>query len=125
MQTVLETPIFEQDALDIGLTDDDLFIIVDAISGDPMSGDLMPGTGGARKKRFAFGGKGKRGGIRTIYYYGGGDVPIFLIAIVKKGERDDLSQAEKNALREELKHLAGDYRTTSAKKIFEKVRYSK
>jgi hypothetical protein len=84
---VLETPVFRRDAVGVGLSDDNLALIINAIAADPMSGDLMPGTGGARKLRFAFGGKGKRGGIRTIYYYGGGDVPIFLLAIVKKGER--------------------------------------
>jgi hypothetical protein len=45
-----------------------------------------------------------------LTYYAGDDVPIFLLAIIDKSERDNLSKAERNALRKELNHLADDYR---------------
>lgn len=70
----------------------------------------MPGTGGARKRRIAGRGKGKRGGYRVITYYGGEDVPVFLLLLLSKGERADLSQAERNELRSILSTLADDYR---------------
>jgi len=57
-------------------------------------------------------GRGKRGGYRTIHYYGGNDIPVFLLAILKKGDRSDLSQAEKNELRKQLAGLREDYRRT-------------
>ena len=57
-------------------------------------------------------GKGKRGGYRIIHYFGGDDIPVFLLAVVKKNERSDLSQAEKNELRQELAGLAADYRAS-------------
>jgi hypothetical protein len=44
--------------------------IIEMISSDPKAGDVMVGTGGARKLRFAAGGTGKRGGVRTVHYFG-------------------------------------------------------
>ena len=83
--------------------------IVVVVSNYPTAGVLMPGTGGARKRRIAKGGKGKRGGYRAITYYGGEHIPVFLLALLSKGERADLSQKEKNALKTELNALADDY----------------
>jgi len=110
MHGVIETAVFLSDAADVGMSEDERAAIITALSRDPTSGDLMPGTGGARKVRFAARGRGKRGGYRTVHYYGGKDIPVFLLAIVKKGERSDLSQTEKNELRKELAELADDYR---------------
>ncbi|MEX0752303.1 MAG: type II toxin-antitoxin system RelE/ParE family toxin [Xanthobacteraceae bacterium] len=112
MHAVIETPSFLQDARVAGLSEQDRQVIIQTISENPLAGDLMPGTGGARKLRFAAPGKGKRGGYRTVHYFAGNDVPIFLLAVLKKGERSDLSQAEKNTLRKELGSLAADYRTS-------------
>jgi hypothetical protein len=44
---------------------------------------------------------------RVVSYYAGDDVPVLLLALVDKGERADLSQAERNALRKELAPHAG------------------
>ena len=71
----------------------------------------MVGTGGARKLRFAAGGTGNRGGVRTVHYFGGDDVPVFMLAVIKKSDRDNLSKAECNALRKELQGIADAYRT--------------
>jgi hypothetical protein len=114
MHGVVETPGFLADAADVGLSEEERERIIRALSLDPKIGDLMPGTGGARKVRFAAPGRGKRGGYRTVHYYGGDDIPIFLLAMLKKGERSDLSQAEKNELRKELAGLADDYRHSVA-----------
>ena len=46
-----------------------------------MRGDLIPGTGGARKFRFAKAGMGKRSGYRIISYYAADDVPVFLLDV--------------------------------------------
>ncbi len=62
-----------------------------------------------RKIRFAAPGRGKSGGYRVVTYYGGGELPVFLLNIFKKGDRINLSKAEVNALREELSHLAREY----------------
>jgi hypothetical protein len=73
-------------------------------------GDVIPGTGGARKYRFAGRGKGKSGGYRIVTYYAGDDIPVAIMALINKGERAGLSQAECNALRRELADFATEYR---------------
>ena len=117
MQGVLTTPIFEADAADAGLSDDEIMGMVTWLAANPLAGAIMAGTGGARKVRFAGKGKGKSGGYRTIHYYGGDNVPLFLLALVDKGERENLSKAERNALAAELMHLADDYRAGVAGRV--------
>jgi hypothetical protein len=82
----------------------------------------MQGTGGARKRRFGARGKGKSGGIRVVSYYAADDVPVFLLAIINKGERSNLSKAECNALRKELAGIAADYRRQAARATSSKKR---
>jgi hypothetical protein len=95
-----------------GLSDDELDAIAAYIAENPDCGAVMPGTGGARKVRFAPSGRGKRGGFRVIHYYAADDVPVFLLAVLSKGQRSDLSKTEKNDLRNILGTLADDYRKT-------------
>jgi hypothetical protein len=83
---------------------------VAAFAKTPASGDLIQGTGGARKTRFSGRGKGKSGGYRVISYYGGPDIPVFLLNVFGKGDRADLSKLERNQIRIELAALAKDYR---------------
>jgi len=70
----------------------------------------MPGTGGARKLRWRAKGKGKRGSARVTTYYGGPNLPVFLMAVFAKGERANLTKAERNELREVLASVATEYR---------------
>ncbi len=62
MQTVVETPIFIQRARKGGVTDQERKQMITMLAHKPDSGDVIAGTGGARKLRVATGGKGKRGG---------------------------------------------------------------
>lgn len=70
----------------------------------PNSGDLIEGTGGLRKLRFGDSrrGKGKRGGLRVIYYWTG-DAEFWLFTIYDKDEAADLTMKQRTALREYLK----------------------
>src|SRR5258708_18018649 len=102
MQTVVRTPTFLSDAKAAGLSEDEQNTIVSEISKNPTAGALMEGTGGCRKLRFAGKGKGKRGGFRTVHYYAGDDVPALLLALIDKGEDENLSKAERNELRIQL-----------------------
>jgi len=70
----------------------------------------MKGTGGARKVRFAGRGKGKSGGYRGITFYAGKNIPVFLLSIFSKGEKANLSQAERNELKQVLGSLADTYK---------------
>jgi hypothetical protein len=117
MHAVIRTPTFLTDASAAGLSEDDQQVFVAAISEDPHLGDVMPGTGGCRKLRFPGKGKGKRGGYRTVHYFAADDVPVLLLALVSKGERSDLSQAEKNELRKQLAGYSADYRAGVKKKL--------
>lgn len=117
MHTVLTTDTFEADAADAGLSEEEILAMVTWLSANPQAGAVMRGTGGARKVRFARKGKGKSGGYRTVHFYGGDDVPLFLLALIDKGERDNLSKAERNALAAELSCLADDYRAGVAARL--------
>jgi hypothetical protein len=115
MHTVIETAAFLNDCR--GLPEDERLEIVAAIAADPHKGDIMPGTGGARKRRFPGRGKGKSGGYRTVSYYAAEDVPVVLLALINKGERADLSKAEQNELRGRLSRFAETYRAGAQQKV--------
>jgi hypothetical protein len=71
----------------------------------------MPGTGGVRKLRVATSGRGKRGGARIIYLFGGDDLPVFLLAAFAKNERSDLSKAQRNGLAKLTAEIMRNYRS--------------
>lgn len=110
MHGVVLTPTFERQAKAAGIDEDELLEIVSAIAADPLGGDLMAGTGGARKMRHAGRGQGKSGGYRTIHYFGGDDIPLFMLALIDKGQRANLSKAEQNELSVILPRIAEAYR---------------
>lgn len=114
MQTILLTPTFERQAQRAGLSEDELQAIVAIIAEDPTCGVAIPGAGGARKIRHAGRGKGKSGGYRTIHFFGGDDVPVFLLALIDKGERADLTARERNELAMTLPRVAEAYRRRSS-----------
>ena len=58
----------------------------------------MEGTGGVRKVRWAREGKGKSGGVRVIYFYYNEGMPLYLLTLYDKSEKDNLSAAERNDL---------------------------
>ena len=109
MQTVVETPTYLR-AVKAFYNEAEQEEIVLTIAADPEAGDLMPGTGGYRKLRFARRGMGKRGGARVVYVYGGEDLPIFLITAYAKSEKGNLSKAEQNALAKMAKSFFACYR---------------
>lgn len=93
--------------------------ITNMISQNPTVGDLIKGTGGARKVRYAARGKGKSGGYRVITFFAADDVPVFLLDVYSKGERINLTQGERNELREILGTLAEEWRQSVREKIIE------
>lgn len=84
--------------------------IVDRLANDPTCGVVIPGSGGIRKVRFAFGGRGKSGGARIIYLFSGADLPVFVLAAFAKNEKADLSVAERNALARMVSAMVEGYR---------------
>ncbi len=98
VQTVIETPAYLSAAKSAGMSDAERIEAIDMIARNPESGAVMPGTGGCRKLRLAGRGKGKSGGYRLITYFGGKAFPVFLLTVFSKGERANLSGAERNML---------------------------
>jgi mRNA-degrading endonuclease RelE of RelBE toxin-antitoxin system len=66
----------------------------------PDAGAAIPGSGGLRKMRWRARGRGKRGGLRVIYYWADAQGYIYLLAIYEKNEQSDLSPAEISRLRD-------------------------
>jgi mRNA-degrading endonuclease RelE of RelBE toxin-antitoxin system len=113
MQSVIETENYLRDAKDVGLPEKERTAIVDFIADNPEAGKEIKGTGGARKIRFAGKGKGKSGGYRVITFYGGRDIPVFLLNVFAKNEKADLTMAERHELKAVLAALARSYRKRS------------
>jgi hypothetical protein len=109
LQTIVETPEFLAQAGGL-LSEQERSELIDFLARNPTAGDLMQGTGGARKLRWGAKGKGKRGGARVITFYGGPAVPAFLLTAFGKGDRANLNRAERNDLRAILAHLVAEYR---------------
>jgi hypothetical protein len=72
--------------------------VVAYLAAHPRAGELMQGTGGVRKLRWALGGRGKSGGARVIYYFHSETMPLYLLTVYGKNERANLSKAERNDL---------------------------
>ena len=94
----IESPAFTEDVKRL-LTDESYAGLQLYLAQYPFTGDLIKGTGGLRKVRWASGGKGKSGGVRVIYFYALADAQIRMILIYKKGVKDDLTPKEKKLLR--------------------------
>jgi len=96
----IEAPLFTRLVADY-LGDDDYRELQRQLVRDPRAGEVIPGTGGFRKLRWRDirRGKGKRGGLRVIYYYFATDGQIWLITIYDTDEIPDLGPGEKGALK--------------------------
>ena len=88
--TVAETAVFIRQASTLW-TEDERFEFVDFIARNPEAGDLIPASGGVRKVRWGRQGSGKRGGVRIIYFYHDPAMPLYLLMIYAKAQRDDVS----------------------------------
>lgn len=109
MHTILETAAYLAAASDAGMTEEERVAVVDILAANPTAGDIMPGCGGARKLRVAKPGKGKSGGYRVITYFGGDEVPVFLLTVFGKNERANLTKAERNGLATLTKRLQDSF----------------
>lgn len=106
LQTVAEMPEFQRRAKLI-MSDDERIELVNTIAANPISGVSI--GGGLRKVRIARSGGGKSGGYRVVYVFGGHHMPIFLVTVFAKNEKDNLSASEKSALVDLSKKLVDLY----------------
>lgn len=110
MHLVLTTATFDRQARGLGLTDAEEAEIIARIGLKPKDGVLIPGSGSARKLRHGGRGRGKSGQYRTIHYFAGPNLPIFLLAIYRKSDADNLSAKETADLAKVLRQIASNYR---------------
>jgi hypothetical protein len=94
MQTVAETPIFTKQADDL-FDENEKQDLIAFLSQNPLTGDVIAGTGGVRKLRFAASGRGKRGGARVIYYFYDETVPLYALLAYPKNAKTDLTPDDK------------------------------
>jgi hypothetical protein len=85
-----ETPIFKKLITKL-LSDEDYHLLQLQLSIRPESGDIIRGSGGIRKLRWAGSGRGKQGGIRVIYFYYKEDAQIYMLYAYQKSKKDDLT----------------------------------
>jgi len=81
------------------LTEEEKMAMEDHIALFPEAHPVVVGTGGVRKARWRRAGRGKSGGVRTIYYFQPNRNSVYMLAVYAKSQKEDLTSAEKNTLR--------------------------
>lgn len=99
------TPAFDRSWAAIGLDDQDLSALQDTLLVDPEAGEVIPGTGGARKVRVPASGHGKRGGARVIYVDLVVLEKIYLLAAYAKNEQTNMTPEQKKVVRNLIMQL--------------------
>lgn len=102
--TIIELPEYIRRAERL-LDEEERNSLIYFLSTHPKAGVVMQGTGGVRKLRWARKGKGKSGGVRVIYFFYDEDMPLFMLTVFGKGEKENLSKAEQNELAKLVKLL--------------------
>src|SRR5205823_8417331 len=95
---VVETPVFTRRVLKL-LTDDDYRLLQHELVARPDVGNIIRGSGGLRKVRWTATGRGKRGGVRVIYYWAVDREIILMLLIYGKNEQDDLTAEQLRVLK--------------------------
>jgi mRNA-degrading endonuclease RelE of RelBE toxin-antitoxin system len=95
---IIETSIFTRQVQAL-LTDEEYRHLQRALVLHPNMGRVIRGSGGLRKARWSIAGRGKRGGLRVIYYWPVAQDKILMLFIYPKSERDDLTPEQLKVLR--------------------------
>jgi mRNA-degrading endonuclease RelE of RelBE toxin-antitoxin system len=99
--TVIETPVFSRLWTDYWDEDERGEFVAWLVENAEL-GDVIRGSGGCRKVRWKRPGRGKRGGVRVIYYNRIADKVIYLLLIYAKGVRDDIGAKTLDRIRRTL-----------------------
>jgi len=103
MYTIIETPLFTQDAKSIW-NESERGEFCAWLAKNPEAGDVIPGSGGCRKVRWTRPGTGKSGGARIIYFNQLANGQIWLLVIYTKSERSSIPAHLLKAIREAIDH---------------------
>ena len=87
------------------LTDDEYLGLQVFLLQHPGAGKIVPGSGGVRKLRWAMSGKGKRGGVRVIYYFKRQENEIWMLTIYGKSEMENIPARVLRQIAEEIKDV--------------------
>jgi hypothetical protein len=98
MAVFFETSVFTRRVTDL-LSDDEYAELQQVLVANPSAGDVIPGSGGLRKLRWGAQGRGKRGGVRVIYYHLASRDQFYMLLIYGKNEQDDLSPEQLRRLK--------------------------
>ncbi|MGZ8218765.1 transcriptional regulator [Methylomagnum sp.] len=93
MRTVIETPTFQKQAEKIW-SEEERMEFITWIAEHPMAGDVIPGAEGARKVRWSAGGKGKRGGVRVVYFNLTEQGTVVLITLYQKADQANIQASD-------------------------------
>ena len=96
---IIETSFFTRQVQEL-LTDEEYRKLQAALINRPDMGPIIRASGGLRNVRWALPGRGKRGGVRVIYYWAVQREQILMLFMYGKAERDDLSSAQLKTLRQ-------------------------
>jgi mRNA-degrading endonuclease RelE of RelBE toxin-antitoxin system len=99
--TFIETKLFTR-VIDEYLSDDELAALQTHLAINPESGDVVKGSGGVRKLRWSAPGRGKRGGIRVIYYLKLKRGEIWLLTAYAKNVRDSIPGPVLKKIKDEI-----------------------
>ena len=104
-RTFVETKEFQSRWKALGMPEDDLQELQNFLLNNPEVAPVIQGSGGVRKLRWARSGRGKSGGLRTIYIDMRASAHIYLLTVFGKDEKADLSPDEKKAIKAFVKGL--------------------
>ena len=112
-RSYVELPIFKSRWEALGLNEEDLLRLQIELLADPKAGDVMQGTGGVRKMRFAFEHRGKSGGVRVIYVDFEVYEKIYLLTAYTKNEKENLTKKERSEIKQLIEVLEQQLRDHS------------
>jgi mRNA-degrading endonuclease RelE of RelBE toxin-antitoxin system len=99
--TFVETKLFTSQVGQY-LSDDEYAALQQALTANPDAGDVIRGSGGVRKLRWGLAGRGKRGGIRVIYYLRSRLGEVWMLTLYAKNEADSIPGRVLKKIKEEV-----------------------
>ena len=101
MYSFIETRLFSQLVAEY-LSDEEYSRLQHTLMGKPEVGDLIPGSGGVRKLRWKGSGRGKRGGVRVIYYARSRQCQIWMLTLYAKNVSENIPTHILKKIKEEI-----------------------
>ena len=101
MLSFIETKLFTKLVTEL-LSDDEYSRLQEVLIKDPETGDLIPGSGGVRKVRWGVKGRGKRGGVRVIYYARTRQGQIWMLTLYAKNVAESIPTHVLRQIKDEI-----------------------